>query len=155
REVAHVPEVGEARLSALVEEDVLGLQVAVDEAGGVAALEGEGEPAHERGRLAPGERRLHARAERASRDELHGEREAPPVDERLVDADDAATLGARERLGLAAEALDGVGVGSALEDLEGAQRSRRAVARAVDDAHAAAPELVEEVVASERAEHRL
>src|SRR5581483_11490453 len=121
----------EPGLARVVEEDVVRLHVAVDDARRVAAREDARELDAERGRLAPGELAgAEPRAERAAREELHGVPELPALDARVVDRDDAAPLDARERRGLAPEARDGLGVGAHRHDLERAERARRAVAGA-------------------------
>ena len=68
-------EVGELDVAALVEEQVLGLQVAVDEPGRVHRLEGARDLGADDGRLAPRKTAFLAQTlpERASRHELEGE----------------------------------------------------------------------------------
>src|SRR5581483_7657875 len=143
---------GEARLARRVEEDVLGLEVAVDDAGLVAALERARELRDEGARLLPGERAplLEEPAQRAALDEVHRVPRRGALDAGLVHGDDALAAHAREERGLPLEALEDLLVGARREDLHDAERARLAVARAEHDAHAAARELALDVVRAQR-----
>ena len=129
--------------------DVLGLDVAVDDAAGVAVVERLGD-------LRPDVEDV-AEAERAFAQELpqvragqdrHDEEERPLVPAEVVDRDDAGVVHLRDDLGLALEALLGV-----LREVPGRDQLDRDLAvqdgvlRAVDDAHPAAAELGEDLVA--------
>jgi hypothetical protein len=135
-------EVGHARLAGGVDEDVRGLEVAVDDALGVRVRERLGdarEDAHALAEVEP----LHGVRERAAFDELHDEvGEAVDV-ARVVDGDDARVAEARGGMGLAPEALDDLGLVlvRAAENLHGDGPVELAVAAAIDDGHRAAPDL--------------
>jgi hypothetical protein len=139
----------------LVEEDVLELEVAVEDAGAVAVLDRPGDREDEL-HCRPRSEAAFARealAEGATRRELEDEVELAALDADLVDADDPrVTLDAGQDLGLAAEARAGFGVGER-EDLDRAHGSRRHVLGAEDGPGRAAPELAEDGVAAEGERH--
>ena len=138
--------------------DVLGLDVAVDDASGVAVVERVGD-------LRPHVEDV-AEAERALAEELpqvrgsehrHDEEERSLVPPEVVDRNDGRVVHLRDDLGLPLEALFGV-----LREVPGRDQLDRDVAvqdrvlRAIDDAHPTAPKLGEDLVAvgELRSDHR-
>src|SRR5581483_4932727 len=146
------PEVRDLRPSLLVEEDVVGLQVAVDDPGGVDRLEAARDPDRDLDRLAPGVAAalLEHLADRAAPDELEDDEEPAPVLARRVDARHVRVRDGRGGAALADEAaarfLARERAGE--EDLEG-DGSPRGVARLVDGAHAALAEEPDDLVAAD------
>ncbi len=104
----------------------------------------------ELGRSLPGAGLLDDAVERAAAHELHGEEELlPRRHAHLVDGHDPRVLELGRRLRLVHEACRERVVRDLVEhDLHGDAASQVAVERPVDDAHAAAPELVLDRVAS-------
>ena len=140
------------RALALLDHDVLGLQVAVDDAGGVGVGEGVGQrPADEQADLGIGEADLLGEGPQGlAADELGHQvglrRAVPGV---VVDLDDARVgeAGHGARLpGEAGPALGGLRE-VRVEQLDRHLAIERGVAAAVDDGHAAAPDLLEQLVA--------
>jgi hypothetical protein len=89
--------------------------------------------------------------QRAALEEAHGEEMAAVVLAHLVDGDDVRVVERGRRLRLVAEAMDGglVGEPGAQDHLERHGAAEARVARLVDDAHAAAAELLEDLVVGE------
>jgi hypothetical protein len=133
------------------QEQVLGLEIAVDDALGVGLLErltGLEQVAH---RLADRQRpsALDLRAEVATLEELHDQERRTVL--ASADVGDPAHVPAREARGgarLAFEARDGLRVSDDLgpEDLDGAAVAQAQVPRLVDDPHAALAERPDEGV---------
>ena len=147
--LARQAEVHQARVAALVDQDVGRLDVAVHQAVGVHVLQGAGDLAHPAHGL--GGRHaalLDARRQGAALDQVHGEVHATARLPHLVHAGDVRVAQARQAAGLALEALEG----AARDGLAGSQDLERQVAveallvHAVDHAHAAAAELLDQLV---------
>jgi hypothetical protein len=149
-EVAREPEVDELHGAVRRDHDVVGLDVAVHDARGVRggeATAGIDDHAHD---LAPGVRLLHPLAEAHALDELHR-------DERVVDdvadvehGDDGWMREQRERLRLAVQPRAvRLGELAGTHDLERDAAIELGIVGGVDDAHAAAAELVQHDVAAE------
>ena len=138
-------------LAELADEDVGGLEVAVDDAVAVGVSDGVcgGDHLREQGEaggeaLAGGDALL----ERAALDELHAQEGAAElVAAEVVEGDDAGVLQAGGDRGLAGEALDGGGV-EAQELLDGDRAAELAVLGAADGTEAAAREHLGEAVAA-------
>ena len=130
-----------------------GLQVAVDDPRLVERVDGEGDVADQRARLARidgaslGDHVL----ERLARDDVHGVPEAPRVLTRVVHLDHVGVVEARDEPGLAPEALarDLARLPRAREDLDRQLALEPGLAHEVDDSHAPAPELAEHFVRSD------
>ena len=101
------PEVGDQRAAVLGEQQVLGLDVAVDHAVLVGVLERLGRLAGDPERVVHGELPLPPQpvAERLALDVRHGEPELPGGLARVVDREDVGVLEAGGELDLALEAL--------------------------------------------------
>ena len=116
-------EVGEQHPAVGGDEDVAGLDVAVDEAGVVGGVEGRRDARADVDRQLGAEPGLHVEqlAQALAVDELHDDGLAALVLEHVVDGDDVRVGQAGDGDGLAAEALgdDGVGGQARLEPLEG------------------------------------
>ncbi len=141
-------EVGDERSAAGVDEDVRGLEVAVEHAAPVRVVHGsrdEREEGDARARV-PGEPREPI-LEGSARDELHAEPGPPLVLAELVDGHDPRVVEARGGGGFEPEALE---LGCARErrgqHLERDLAPELRVASAVDDPHAAAGDLREHLV---------
>jgi hypothetical protein len=143
-------EVGDADAAVVADEDVVGLDVAVDEAGPVGrgeALASLQDAVEER---LPGPR-LGAPplAQVGADDQLHRHEQALVVVADVVDLDDVGVRQAGERLGLALHALLDVGaVGGLAQQLEGDAAVELIVVGDVDLAHAALGELADQRVAA-------
>ncbi len=138
-----------------VDDHVLRLQVAVDDPARVRVVDGVRHLREEREEPAHGLRRVvEERAERRPLREVHGDVGAALVLAEVVDADDRGVVELGGGLGLAEEAPARHVVLEVPreEDLERERPVELGVARAVDDAHAAARDLLEEHVAPERSE---
>ncbi len=145
--LAREPEVHELGRAALVEEDVRGLEVAVDDPLRVHEGESLSEVADDARRLDRVEQSLalDARLERAARREVHDEVEPAVGGPERVDADDVrVSVHLRERLALALQALDEARVRALGESLDRVARLRLHVLGEEDDAHAARAQAVEE-----------
>jgi len=129
--------------------DVRGLDVAVDDAAGVAVVERLGGLDADVHDLAEAQRLVADQAQEVrAADERHHEEEGALVAAEIVDRDDRRVVHLRDDLRLPLEPLlevsSQVGAGDELDrDLAVQER----IAGAVDDAHAAAPELPEDLVA--------
>src|SRR6185503_410540 len=144
--------VRDLRAALLVDDDVVGLQVAVDdpaavgEAGGAEHLDGEVDRTRrvERGLL------LDDGLERAAVEELHRDvvRALPLA--AVVDGDDVLVVEARRAARLAPEALDELGVlgEAAVQDLERDPPPELQVLGAVDVGHPARADAIEHAVAA-------
>ncbi len=129
--------------------DVLGLDVAVDDAAGVAVVERVGDLRPDVEDVAEAQRALAEELPQVrGREHRHDEEQRPLVPPEVVDRHDGGVVHLRDDLGLALEALLGV-----LREIPGRDQLDRDVAvqdrilRAVDDAHSAAPQLGEDLVA--------
>ena len=144
-------EVGDLHSSVIGDEDVLGLDVAVDEAGGVRGGQAfEDWFEHDEGLLA-GERPelVDDIAKIAPRDVLQCEVDEPGRGALVVDRDHMGMGQARRRLGLAVEPGDEVWIlgEMTVHDLEGDDAVEPKVERLVDGCHAAAGEQCEHLIA--------
>ncbi len=150
-------------LAVAPDHDVLRLEIAVDDAALVGVVDGpadldedleEPEPRElPRGLGIAGVDLLDDPRERPAADELHREEEAGVVGEAdLVDGHDPGVLELRGRLGLLDEPVGDLPVGAELaeEGLHGDVAAQVAVEGAVDDPHAAAPDLLLDEVAPGR-----
>ena len=129
--------------------DVLGLDVAVDDAAGVAVVERLGDLRPDVEDVAEAERTFaQERPQVRAGQDRHDEKESPLVPAEVVDRDDGRVVHLRDDLGLSLESLLGV-----LREVPGRDQLDRDLAvqdgvlRAVDDAHPAAPQLGEDLVA--------
>jgi hypothetical protein len=145
-------EVEDADAAVVADHDVVGLEVAVDEADGVGggeAVAGLGEHAED---LGAGPRLLvEPAAQRDAGDELHRDVDlAVGGGADVVDADDVGVREAGEGLGLAQQAALALGVaGAVAQDLDRDLAIEGLVEGGVDDAHAAAAELAQDGVAAD------
>ena len=145
------PEVGEVDAAVLVEEHVLRLHVAVDDALAVRVVEGVRHPAQDLDRPGQGDApRLEQLRERAARHEPHrhpGDA-LRAVDVVGVDGDDVRVLEPRDGLGLALEALGETGVVQELprQDLERHVAVEGRLEGPVDRGHAAPAERLDDAV---------
>ena len=128
--------------------DVLGLDVAVDDAAGVAVVERLGDLRPDVEDVAEAERAFaQERPQIRARQDRHDEEQGPFVPPEVVDGHDAGVVHLGHDLGLALEALLGV-----LREVAGRDELDRDLAvqdgilRAIDDAHPAAPQLGEDLV---------
>jgi hypothetical protein len=155
---AEVGELHRGRL-VLVDQHVLRLEVAVDDAGRVRVRERVGErPSHQHAELGEAEAdRGRPGAQRAAAHELGDEvalhRGVAGV---VVDLDDGRVGQACHRARLAREAGARVGRRGEVrvQQLHRHLAVERGVAAAVDDRHAAAPHLLEELVPAQHPDHR-
>ena len=142
------------RLALRVEEDVVRLEVAVQHAVLVRVVDGARDLREQAG---GGFRRqpalTHPRRERAALDEPHGKEMPAVVMPDLEDGDDVRMLEPRRRLGLGAETLDHPGRGQFAggDDLERDLPPQLRLPRAEYDAHPAARDLLDQLVAGEHA----
>ena len=127
------------------EEDVVGLEVAVDEAGAVSGFEPGGDLVEDEAGLGGGDRAaLHPLAKRLALEEVHHEIAAAVGEgSEREDIDDVGVADPVDRPRLLDEALDGRGVVRqlGLEDLDRRALADHRMRRGVDDAHATATEL--------------
>lgn len=146
-----------------VEEDVVGLHVAVDEALRVNEIERRGDfgqPAAQarrgHGHPAPAEVARPAILQTAAGQVLEHRERRPQVLAHIEDADHVRVAQADQRLHLAREPLGELRRGGAARprDLDDDFRPEVAVPRLVDDAHPALAELFEQVVAAAQAKAR-
>ena len=129
--------------------DVLGLDVAVDDAAGVAVVERLGDLRPDVEDVAEAERTFaQERPQIRAGQDRHDEKESPLVPAEVVDRDDAGVVHLRDDLGLSLESFLGV-----LREVPGRDQLdcdvavQDGVLRAVDDAHPAAPQLGKDLVA--------
>ena len=138
--------------------DVGGLDVAVNDAARVAVVEGLGDLDADVHDLAEAQRLVADQAQQGRpADERHDEEERALVAAEVVDRHDRRVIHLGDDLRLALEALLELrGQVARGDELDGDLAVEQRVARAVDDAHAAAPELPEDLVAvgELRADHR-
>ena len=155
RNASSQAEVGEHGAAVVVDEDVVRLEVAVDDAGVVGVLE----PVANLSQVAPCGRAIEGApvedvSEGALLDEGHGEEDDVAGHDEVVDGEDVGVVEAREGPGLELEALEEAlilfQVGE--EGLEGDLAAEGLLGRAVHDGHSAGAEaLVDVVVADSRA----
>ena len=159
--------VGERRLGQLGEAEVedlgrvvlgdhhvRGLEVAVDDAGGVGAGEGVGDLLGVAQAAAEGQRPLaHALLEGLPGDELHDDEVLPVgVTRRRGSATMPGCCSAEAAFASSMKRLPSLRVGDRLggQGLEGDEAAEQGVAGLVDDAHAALPQLLDDAVAVDR-----
>ncbi len=134
------------------QEDVLGLDVAVNDALGVRGGEAVGDLAGDLGRALGGNRSgIQPLRQRLALQQLcHGERDAP-VRARVVDGEDARVIQGRNRVRFVLEAAQAVLVvcRRVVEHLERDFPAETAVARAIDLSHSSLPEGREDLVRAE------
>jgi hypothetical protein len=135
-----------------LQQDVGRLQVAVDHAAVVGVLHGCGDLPDARRRLTGRQRRaIHPVCQTRPRDELHHEVVPAVVLAEGVDGDDTRVLQLASRLGLGPEPLY-LGVarqGAGSKDLQGDDPVRALLPGPVDDTHAAAADLAEQLELAE------
>jgi hypothetical protein len=135
------------------QQDVGRLQIAVDDAALVRIVDGVCERRHQLGGLARWLRfALEMVVQAAASDELQRQVGQAVVLAYLVDLYDVGVLEARHRLGLGAKACQRLrtGVGARQDHLEGDDSLEALLSRLVDDAHGAAAQLAQDVVAGNR-----
>ena len=144
-------EVGDLHRAVRADEDVRRLDVAVDEPGGVGEAEGGGDLAGDLGRLLRREVAVGAQdvGERAPVDVLHGDEVGRGVLAPVEHVDDVRVVEVGGRLGLAAEALDEVGVDGELgeQHLDRHLAIEQAVVAEEHVGHPAAPDALQQLVA--------
>ena len=150
----------EGTVARIEQEHVLGLEVAVDDAGFVRARERGADLLGDADDAVPPHRSpLEHLEERLRRRVFHHEVRGALELAEVGDLDDVRMVDAVDRARLAEEALALVGVEAEItpEDLDGVQPVDHHVAREVDDGHAARAELLHEAVArrDRPAEHRI
>ncbi len=153
-------EVQDLRLTGGGHEHVLGLEVAVDQAGVVRGLQAAAGLDEHREHLLAGPRaRAQPRLEGGALDELHGDEDAVAVGADVVHCDDVGVAQAGHRLGLAQQsgvAVDArlgraaAGDGLAVQQLERDLAVELRVVGRVDHAHAAGTERVQDHVATDQ-----
>ena len=146
---------GERLAAAMLEEDVLGLHVAMDDAGAVRVRERaeqlDGERRRDLGRERA--RLLQELAQRLAADELDDEVLLVLVGRRDVEhLDDVAMPELRDRLGLGLEAVGDLAALAEVrvQHLDGDVAPEPLVVRTIDGRHPAVPELLEHFVLRER-----
>ena len=152
RELLDRTEVGEVSAVARADEDVRGLHVAVDEPACVRRVERGCDLAHNRERPPHGQRALvgDQRLQVGALDAGHRDPEQAVVLARVVDRDDVRVVERGREPGLAQEAVAEVGVAEARrEELQRGPAAEAHVLGAVDDACAAAAELLDDPIAAE------
>ncbi|MCO5166675.1 MAG: hypothetical protein M9894_09950 [Planctomycetes bacterium] len=144
---ARQAEVGDPRLAVGADQHVRRLEVAVQDAARVRVVHGVGDPRQEvDGAVERQGAAVEQVLERGPGDEVHGEERDPLVDAVAVDGDDVPAREARQRAGLALEALARVGVVVADdEDLERHVAPALEVAGAEDHAHVPAGDLARDL----------
>ncbi len=153
--IARQPEVEDADPAVAPHHDVGRLEVAVHQLRAVRGGQRAGGVAEDAQDLADGARLLlDPGLDRAPVDELHGDEDAVAEAADVVDGDDVGVADAGQRLGLAQQAQPGdlgilVGV-LRLQQLDGDRPVQLGIARAIDDAHAAAGDAALDDVAADR-----
>ncbi len=150
-------EIGDVRMAFPVDEDVRRLQVAVEDASQVGVLDGLGGLDHQGGcGTGPFAERFELIGEVAPLDELHAEIALAVVLAHLVDRHDAGVVEQGDRLGLVLEPeqVGVIGQHAGLDHLECDGPVEVDLPSLVDDAHAAAAQLLEELVVAEVADGR-
>jgi hypothetical protein len=145
-------EVEDADAAVVADHDVGGLEVAVDEAGGVGGGEALAGLAEHGGELGEGPAlALEPGVQGHAVDELHGDVDLAAEGADLVDADDVGVRQPGHGLGLAQEAGAGqVLAGLGVEQLDGDLAVELLVVGGIDDAGAAAAELAQDGEAADR-----
>jgi hypothetical protein len=152
--LADEAEVDEAGAAVVADQDVAGLEVAVDEADGVGGGEALADLAEDADDLAPAPRRGgEPGVEGGAGDVLHHQKELLAVDVDVVDRHDVGVREAGEPLRFAqqaeAAAVAAGRVGLRVEQLEGDRALELGVVGEVDDAHAALSQGALEGVAAD------
>ena len=139
----------------LIEQDIGGLEIAVEDAAGMRVGHRLGRLGHQAGGgagilLVP----LHQGHEAAAGDELHAEVMLAVVAADLVDRDNAGVVEQRHGLGLIAEAAQLVVAGeqAGLDHLQGHGPVERDLAGLIDDTHAPAAQLAPDLIVAEVAD---
>ena len=148
-------EVGDVRVTLLVDQDVRRLQVAMEDAAHVGVLDGFGRLDHQgHGRAEIVPERGELIGEVAPLDELHAEIALAVVLADFVNRDDAGVVEQRDGLGLVLEPaqVGVVGQHAGLDHLEGDGSVEADLPGLVDDAHAAAAQLFLNLVIAEVAD---
>ncbi len=146
-EPARQAEVGDAHAVGVVDEDVLGLEVAVGQAVGVGVDQGAASLAEDLEDRGPGALpALDPVAQGLAVDDLHGDVGLLLVEASLVDLDDVGVIEPGHGAGLGQEALLGAGgvlvAAGAVQELDRGGAIEVGVAGSEDHAHAAAANLV-------------
>ncbi len=153
RAQARQAEVQQLDLPARADQDVGRLDVAVHDAARVGVAEAGADLQEDAHALGQGDRRLalDQRAQVVALEQLHGHVEPPVGLVHVVDADDVGMAQLADRLDLATEALVQLFLGGELlgEHLERHRPAQGQVAGAVDHAHGAFAQLVEDLVTAE------
>jgi hypothetical protein len=162
--VARQTEVGQHRAAVGAQDDVGRLDVAVHEAAGVRMVEGSGDlrdhlhqgAQRRRGVPAAFAQLLQVPIERQALDELHRQPVHALGRADVVDADDVRVMQAGQRQCLAAQACQRCRVVAHVgaQHLERDAAVERELARLVDDPHAAAPDLAQDLEVAEHARGR-
>ena len=151
-------EVGHLDATAALQQHVLRLDVTVHDPLLVGVLQGLADLRHDRKRLGRRElARVHELTQGDALDELHEQEQLPVGLAELVDADDVAMRQLGERARLAQEACLELGILAELprQDLERHDAVQALLARAIDDAHTALPDELEDLEVGEVCPHGL
>ena len=147
------PEIENLRVAAAGDEHIRRLDVAVDDPGGVRRLQRVGDLDRERQQQidlerAPGDAML----QRRPVEELHDEERAAVVLADIVDGADVGVVQRRCGARLAAESLQGLGIVGEVgrQELQRDEALQPRILGFVDDAHAAAAQLLDDAVVRER-----
>ena len=142
-------EVGHARAALVIDQDVVGLEVAVDDPAGMREPHAGQNLADDLDRLGGREASLDQVLERGALDVLHRDPVAALVLAAVVDGDDVRVLKAGGGLRLAAETLDELLVGSEalVEELQGDLTPEHLVVGRPDVGHAARADAAHQAVA--------
>ena len=129
-------------------EQVLGLDVTVDDPGRMRCLQGPRHLADPAQQLGQRWASVHPRPQGVPLDEFHDQERLALVFLQGVNGADVRVVQGRGGPGLAAKAIQGLGVlaARAVQDLEGHQPPQLVVLGLVDDAHAAAAQLAQDFV---------
>jgi hypothetical protein len=143
------PEVGDARAALAVDEHVVELEVAVDDAGGVRGDEPASRAAKQLEHLAPAALlSLEPAPQRLAWHELHREKYATGVRADVVDRDDVRVRQPRHRLRLAQQARLRVDAAAGPHQLDRDVAHELRVGRREHDAHATFADLIRDDVAA-------